>query len=410
MGIKIPRIWAGLALELTLALALMPSGAFAAQRSRGEHWVATWMAAPLEGNSLDVFRNQTLRMVVHTSIGGKRVRVEFSNAFGKESLVIGAAHIAISSQGAAIVTGSDRALTFDGSASVTIPPGALEVSDPVNLDVAASSDLAISLYVPDATVPATMHPLALQTTYISAAGNFAGAETMPYKWTALSWYWLTGVDVEAGAGTNAIVALGDSITDGAHSTPNTNRRWPDQLAARLLANPATAHLSVVNAGISGNRILHDIYGPNALARFDRDVLGRAGVKYLIVLEGINDIGFPYLSGAHGQEAVTAQELIGGLRQIIYRAHAHGIKVFGGTLTPYEGAMYYSQQGETEREALNHWIRTSGAFDGVIDFDAAVRDPAHPRRFLPAYDSGDHLHPNDAGCKAMADAINLKLFQ
>jgi lysophospholipase L1-like esterase len=407
MGLKIQRIWAGLA--LTLALALMPAGAFAAQRSGGEHWVATWMAAPLEGTSRDVFRNQTVRMIVHTSIGGKRVRVEFSNAFGKESLFIGAAHLAISSQNAAIVPGSDRALTFDGSASVTVPPGALEVSDPVDLDVAASSDLAVSIYVPEAADPATMHPLGLQTTYISAAGNFTGAETMPYKWTALAWYWLSGVDVEADAGTGSIVALGDSITDGANSTPNTNRRWPNQLASRLLANPATAHLAVVNAGISGNRILHDIYGPNALARFDRDVLARAGLKYLIVLEGINDLGFPHAPGAHGQEAVTAQEAIGGLRQIIDRAHAHGIKVFGGTLTPYEGAPYYSKEGEAEREAVNQWIRTSGAFDGVIDFDAAVRDPVHPLRFLPAYDSGDHLHPGDAGYKAMADAIDLKLF-
>jgi lysophospholipase L1-like esterase len=408
MDIKMPRIYVVLA--LAVALALMPCGAFAAQRSDGEHWVATWMAAPLEGSSRDIFRNQTLRMIVHTSIGGKRVRVEFSNTFGEESLIIGAAHVAISSEGAAIFPGSDRALTFDGAASVTIPPGALEVSDPVDLDVAASSNLAISVYLPDATGPATMHPLGLQTNYISTAGNFTSTTSMPYEWTVTSWYWLSGVDVEANPDTSAIVALGDSITDGANSTPNTNRRWPNQLAARLLANPATAHLAVVNAGISGNRILHDLDGPNALARLDRDVLARAGVKYLIVLEGINDLGFPHLPGAFGQQEVTADHLIAGFRQMIDRAHAHGIKVFGCTLTPYEGAVYYSKEGEAKREAVNQWIRTSGAFDGVIDFDAAVRDPKNPLRFLPAYDSGDHLHPNDAGLKAMADAIDLKLFQ
>jgi lysophospholipase L1-like esterase len=233
---------------------------------------------------------------------------------------------------------------------------------------------------------------------------------MPYKWITHSWYWISAVNVEAAAGTEAIVALGDSITDGLNSTANADRSWPAQLAARLQANPATAHLAVVNAGISGNRILHDHFGPNALERFDRDVLARDGVKYLVVLEGINDLGFPHLPGAFGQQEVTAQDLIAGLRQIIDRAHAHGIKVFGGTLTPYEGAMYYSQEGEAKREAINHWIRASGAFDGVIDFDAAVRDPKNPKRFLPAYDSGDHLHPGDAGYKAMADAIDLKIFQ
>ena len=264
--------------------------------------------------------------------------------------------------------------------------------------------------MPGRTGPATEHPLALQTTYISGRGDLAGAEKMPYKWTDGAWYWITSVDVEASRDIYAIVTLGDSITDGYSSTPNTNSSWPSQFAARLQANPATAHLAVVNAGISGNRILHDIAGPSALARFDHDVLSQDEVKYLIVLEGINDIGFPYLPGAHRQQAVTAQELTGGLRQIITRAHAHGIRVFGATMTPYQGSTYYSQEGEAERQEVNHWIRTSGAFDGVIDFDAAVRDPEHPQRFLPAYDSGDHLHPNDKGYKAMADAVSLSLFQ
>lgn len=408
MRTKIRRIWPVLA--IALALALVPSGARSATQSGGAHWVATWMASPLAGSPTDVFRNQTIRMVVHTSIGGRRLRVEFSNAFGKRDLVIGAAHVAIQSKGAAIVPGSDRVLKFDGSPSVKIPPGALFESDPVNLRFDPLSALAVTIYIPVATGPATLHPLGLQATYISGPGNFTSAQTIPHKWITHSWYWLSGVDVEAAKGAQAIVALGDSITDGFNSTTNANRSWPSQLAARLQANPATAHLAVANAGISGNRILHNKYGPNALERFDRDVLARAGVKYLIVLEGINDLGFPHLPGAFGQQEVTAQDVIAGLRQIIDRAHAHGIKVFGGTLTPYEGAMYSSKEGEAKRVAVNLWIRTSGAFDGVIDFDAAVRDPKNPKRFLPAYDSGDHLHPGDAGYKAMADAIDPKIFQ
>jgi lysophospholipase L1-like esterase len=404
----IGRMWPAVALALALAVA--PGGAWSAQRNAGEHWVGTWMASPLAGSANDVFRNQTVRMIVRTSIGGKRVRVEFSNAYGKRPLVIGAAHVGIRSQGDAIVPGSDRLLTFDGSPSVVVPPGAPIESDPVKLDVPPLTDLAVSIYVPDRTGPATEHPLALQTTYISGAGNFTGAEKMPYKWTDTSWYWLTGVDVETGPGTSAIVALGDSITDGYNSKAGTNSSWPAQLAARLQANPKTAHLAVLNAGISGNRVLHDVEGPSALARFDRDVLARDGVKYLVVLEGINDLGFPYLHSTHGQQEVTAQQVIAGLRQIIERAHAHDIRVFGGTLTPYKGAFYYSEEGEKKREAINHWIRTSGAFDGVIDFDAAVRNPKHPLRFLPVYDSGDHLHPGPAGYKAMADAIDPGIFR
>jgi lysophospholipase L1-like esterase len=407
MRIWMRRMWPALALAMALAMA--PRGAWAAPQAGGEHWVATWMAAPMEMGPTDMFRNRTIRMVVHTSIGGRELRVEFSNVLGERDLVIGSAHVGIQSKGAAIVPGSDRALAFDGSPSVTIPPGALVESDPVKLSVRPLSALAVSIYVPDSTGRATGHPLGLESTYISGPGNFTSAAKLPYKWTTSSWYWLSGVDVEAGPNTHAIVALGDSITDGANSTTNANQSWPAQLAARLQANPATVHLAVVNAGISGNRILHDYYGPNALARFDRDVLARAGVKYLIVLEGINDLGFPHLPGAFGQQDVTAQQLIAGLRQIVDRAHAHGIKVFGCTLTPYKGATYYSEEGEKKREAINHWIRTSGAFDGVIDFDKATRDPKHPLRYLPAYDSGDHLHPGDAGYKAMAEAIPLSLF-
>jgi lysophospholipase L1-like esterase len=394
-----------------VAFFLAPIVSAQPQRTR-EHWVTTWMTSPQAGNWVDTFHDQTVRMIAHVSIGGTRIRVEFSNALGNNSLELGSAHVAIAGQGSAIVPDSDRVLTFGGSASVTIPPGALEVSDPVDLQVPPLSNLAISVFVPDKTVPATKHFLGLHTTYVSGTGDLTADANMSAKSTTSSYYWLSAIDVQASAKTKAIVAFGDSITDGYASTLNANMQWPSQLAGRLHANEKTANVAVLNAGIGGNRVLHDAraFGPNALARFDRDVLGRDGVKYVIVLESINDLGFPHQPDAHGTQEVTAEQLIAGLQQIITRAHAHGMQVFGGTLTPYEGANYYSAEGERKREAVNNWIRTSGAFDGVIDFDAAVRDPQNPLQFLSTYDSGDHLHPNDAGYKAMADAIKLSLFR
>jgi lysophospholipase L1-like esterase len=399
--------WACL-LVLVSALGL---GSVSAQSSNtAQHWVTTWAASPMAGTWADEFQNQTVRMIVHVSLGGNRIRVQLSNAFGNHSLTIGSAHVAIQQKGDAIETSSDRALTFAGSPSVTIPPGALEVSDPVELNVAPASNLVVSIYLPEKTEPATYHQLALHTTYISGPGDFTAMENMQARWTTSSYYWLSAVDVEAVARSSGIVTLGDSITDGFASTIDGNRQWPSQLAARLQADPATADMAVANEGIGGNRILHDVIGPNALERLDRDVLAQDGVKYMIVLESINDLGWPHQPGAHQSQEVSAQQLIAGLQQIITRAHAHGIKVFGGTLTPYQGANYYSDEGEAKRETVNRWIRTSGAFDGVIDFAAAVRDPGNPRRFLPTYDSGDHLHPNDAGYRAMADTINLSLFR
>jgi lysophospholipase L1-like esterase len=396
-------------LVFVLGFAIAPTFVSAAPQQANRHWVATWMASPMEGSWSESFQNQTVRMIAHVSLGGSRVRVEFSNALGKESLTIGAAHVGIQEKDAAIVPGSDRALKFNGSPSVAIPPGALEVSDPVDLNVAALANLAVSIYVPEQTEPATYHASGLHTTYISGPGNFAADKDMSSQWTTASYYWLSGVDVEAAADVSTIVALGDSITDGAHSSNDANMQWPSQLAARLQKNLGTSGLAVANAGIGGNRILHDMSGPNALARLDRDVIARDGVKYLIVLESINDLGWPHQAAAHGSQEVTAEQLIAGMQQIIDRAHAHGIKVFGATLTPYEGANYYTDEGEQKREAINRWIRTSGAFDGVIDFEAATRDPNNPKRFLPADDSGDHLHPNDTGYTAMANAIDLSLF-
>lgn len=412
MNRKVPmkKIASLACLLLLFVFAVVPVSVSAAPQQAGDHWVATWMASPMQGTWADGFQNQTVRMIAHISLGGSRVRVEFSNAFGAQSLTIGAAHVGIQSNGAAIVSGSDRALKFNGSTSVTIPPGALEVSDPVDLTVAPLSNLAISVFVPEQTEPATYHASGLHTTYISGPGDFTADQDMHSQWTTASYYWLSGVDVEAGADAAAIVALGDSITDGAHSSLNANMQWPSQLAERLQKNPATTHIAVANAGIGGNRILHDVSGPNALARLDRDVIARAGVKYVIVLESINDLGWPHEAASHGTQEVTAEQLIGGLRQIIDRAHAHGIKVFGATLTPYGGANYFSEEGEQKRETINQWIRTGGAFDGVVDFDAAVRDPNNPKQFAPANDSGDHLHPNDTGYKAMANSIDLSLFR
>ncbi len=393
----------------------------AQQRAEGhEHWVGTWAASPQmppenepSANSTDAgFDNQTVRMIVRVSIGGDELRVRLSNAFGSTPLKLGGAHVALAGSGAAIVPGTDRALTFSGHESFTIPPGALALSDPVRLHVPALASVTLSVFVPEATGPATWHALGRETTYISGPGDMCASADFPDAKTTTSWYWLSGVDVLTSDRAAAIVTLGDSITDGAAATMNANHRWPDVLAEQLAArsDAAAAPLAVLNEGISGNRLLHDVDGPSALARFDRDVLSQDGVRYLIVLEGINDIGWPHMKGGqYAADAVSADDMIAALRQITERAHAHGIRVFGGTLTPFGGAFYQTPDGEAEREAVNNWIRTSGAFDGVIDFDKVTRDPKQPESFLPPYDSGDHLHPGDAGYDAMGRAA-AKIFE
>jgi lysophospholipase L1-like esterase len=283
------------------------------------------------------------------------------------------------------------------------------VSDPVDLPLPPLSDLCVSLFLPGQTISTvTRHPFAASTNFI-ADGNQTKNTTLESARTLNSWPFLTAVDVSADHGARAVIAFGDSITDGAHSTPNTNSRWPDDLAHRLQANKHTANVSVLNLGIGGNRLLHDVAGPNALARFDRDVLSQDGVRYLIVLEGINDIGRTD-KPREPNDPVTTDQIITALQQIVARAHAHGILVYGATLTPFVGAKYASPAGEAMRSAENTFIRSSHLFDGVIDFDQATRDPANPTVYLPADDSGDHLHPNDTGYKTMGDSIDLKLFQ
>lgn len=360
-------------------------------------------------NGAPDFSGQTLRQIVHTSVGGEQTRIWFSNRFGKEPLRIGAAHVALSTQGSAIQADSDHELTFHHMGSVTVPPGATIVSDPVALQVPAFADLAISTYFPGMTLASTEHSLALETSY-AAMGNMADAPQLAA--TAAkekSWYFLSGVDVYA-PDDSAVVAFGDSITDGWRSTSGENRTWPDVLATRLAATPPTAHagvLGVVNSGIGGNRVLLNGAGPDALARFNADVLVRSDAKFVILLESINDIGRYTRDGQPYGDLLQRLEF--GLSQMAIQAHQHGMGVFGATLTPYKGCSYYSPEGEAVRGKLNEWIRTSHVFDGVVDFDKATRDPQHPLRFLPQYDSDDHLHPNDGGYKAMGDAVDLNLF-
>jgi lysophospholipase L1-like esterase len=393
---------------LSIALCVQPLLA----KSDHQQWVGTWASAPLLDAHAETADHLvapgttgvTLREVVHVSIGGEMLRVRFSNLYGTDPLVIGAAQIAQTLKGAAVVAGSGKPLTFHGQPSVSIPPGALVVSDGVPFKFAPLADLTVSFYLPSPSGPITEHQLGNATSY-HAPGNVAANDTLETPTTLTSWEYLNGIDTLASADAGAVITIGDSITDGAKSTVDTNQRWPDELARRLQADPKYRKLAVLNEAISGNKILLDGAGPNVLARFDRDVLAQNGAKYLLILEGINDIGRLHTV----PDGATAADIISALDQMILRAHAHGIAVIGCTLTPYHGAGYYTENGEAIRKAVNDWIRTGGAFDGVVDFEAAVRDPDHPDTFLPADDPGDHLHPNDTGYKVMGDAIDLKIF-
>jgi lysophospholipase L1-like esterase len=353
--------------------------------------------------------NQTVRQIVHTSIGGESVRVVLSNVFGTAALEIAAAGVGPRAQGAQIRADGMRPLTFGGRASASILPGAVLVSDPVALSVAPLSDLVVDLYVPGdigiGASPVTTHNGASQTSYVSTSGNHVGKASLPIDREFGAWLSLARIEVAAAPDTRVVVAFGDSITDGARSTANANARWPDTLARRLAEQRRGPKTAVLNAGISGNRVLGDGAGVSALARFDKDVLMQTGITHVIVMEGINDIGV-----ARSNPNPSADDLIAAHRQLIARAHARGLKIYGATLTPYEGAGYYSPEGEAKRQALNEWIRTSGEYDAVIDFDAVTRDPAAPTKFAAFADSGDHLHPGDAGYKAMGDAVDLALFK
>ena len=420
----------------------------------GQHWIATWAAAstarldqpaappapaaagsaaltlppavlavapkqelPVGGQSPLHFSNQTLRQIVHLTLGGSRIRVVLANTFGAVPLTIGAAAIGLRDKDASIVAASKRGLTFGGAERTAIAPGAILLSDPVDLTAPAFADLAIDIYLPDDTAamksPITTHPASWQTNYVSLPGNHAGAIVMPVQTTTAyrrgdglptaTWFFLARVEVLAPRQNGVIVALGDSITDGTASTIDANNRWPDHFARRLAAAGVTT--AVVNAGIGGNRVLLEGNGPAALARFDRDVLAQPGVTDVIVLEGINDIG-----QARQQPSPGAADLIAAHKQLIERAHAHGLRIFAATLTPFEGANYWTAEGEAKRRQLNEWIRTGKAYDGFFDFDAAVRDSDHPTKAQARFDPGDHLHLNAAGYEAMANAIDLAVFR
>ena len=401
---------------LTLA-----GAASAAPRHRAANiWVGSWATSqqiPEPENALapEDLQDATLRQIVHLSIGGRRLRVRLSNAFGTAPLHISAAHIARAAAlgTAAIAPGSDRALLFSGAPDVTIPAGAEYISDPIDFDAPALSDIALTLRF-DATPPQqTSHPGSRTTSFYVHGDHVADTDLANAK-TATHWYQIAGIDVLAPAGASAVVTLGDSITDGRGSTTDHNDRWPDAFARRLQAFPPTRHIGVLNAGIGGGRVLADGKGQSALARFDRDVLAPAGVRYLIVFEGINDIGTLTVDHEASPEAHAAlvARLIAAYEQIIARAHARGVRVYGATITPFTGSGYYhpGPASEADRQAVNAWIRTPGHFDAVIDFDAATRDPASPARLASRYDSGDQLHLSPAGYRAMAAAIPLRLFR
>lgn len=400
---------------LFVTITLLLAGAGCSLDSSG--WVGTWSAssAPSLQTGLE-FENETVREIVRASVGGKVVRITLSNLYGNEPLVIAEVQMAISNGGSSILSGSERSLTFGGSPSCSIPAGATLTSDPLKMSVSAATNVAISLYLPMLVSSPTTHPIALQTTYI-AQGNHTGDADLAADSTITSWAFLTRVEVKATDTAASIVALGDSLTDGFASTADSNHRWTDILSNRLNSSHGIGG-AVLNAGLSGNRILHSApdgarwYGDDALDRFGRDVLSQAGVKYIFALEGINDIGLPGYIAPISQH-VTAAEIIGGLQQLIQQAHSRDLKIYGATLTPFEDATYpgyYTPQKEVEREAVNDWLRGANPFDAVIDFDQVLRDPTHPTRLLPLYDSGDHLHPNDAGYAAMGDAIDLRLLQ
>jgi len=406
-----------------------------AQSPTGKQWIGTWATAPQppEPGHVKSFRNQTLRLIVHISTGGTRVRVKISNTFGDQPLVIGSAHLARRTDVANIDPNSDRTLRFEGKSSTTVAAGSTVVSDPVAAEVPALSDLAVSLFLPERTEVKTLHVLALQTSYVSETGDATANARFPVAKEIDSWPFLTGVDVETSAHGAAIVAFGSSLTDGDGTESDSNGRWPDVLAQQLQkSSGGKAEFGVLNEGIIGNRLLNDspveaaggrfgpVLGQAGLTRFDRDVLAQSGVKYVIVGLGINDIAMPG-SLTPSTEGIQAESIIAGYRQLISRAHQKGIRIIGTTNPPFEHSFldlgppgppitFYSPEKEAMRQKVNAWILSSGEFDGVVDLDVVVRDPSHPTRLLPNYDSGDHLHPNNAGCRAEGNAIPLALFQ
>jgi len=375
------------------------------------HWVGTWTAAPAPGEGA-AFNNHTLRMMPRVSIGGRVLRVRISNAYGTRPLTVGAAYVGVRGSGPAVVAGSNRRLTFGGESSATIAAGALLISDPVELEVAPLADAAVSVHLPG-DLPASFGitgRYARQTNYISPPGDFAAEDVMPVGRLTDDWYFVCGVDVVAPGETGAVVAVGDSLTDANISTHDGHHSWPSQLARRLMARASGRPMAVMNQGLGGNRILHDLRGDSGLRRFDRDVLAQPGVTHAIVMLGTNDLrnrpGKP-------EEEVTAAQMIAGLKQLAVRGRSSRIKMIAATLTPFENETFlpgaWNPRREAVRQAVNEWLRKVEGFDALADFDRALRDPEHPTCMLPIYDCGDHLHPSDLGYRSMGDAIDLSLF-
>jgi lysophospholipase L1-like esterase len=387
-------------------------------------WTGSWGASPLPPSeaagpfpATPSFDNQTLRQIVRLSVGGERLRLRLTNEYGTQPLAIGAARVAVTGANGAIVSGTERVVTFAGKSTAVIAAGAPLLSDPIDLAVADLATIAVSVYFPTATGPCTCHATGMQDTFVSASGDFTAGTFTPVQ-TIQTRAFLSGVEVLTSAA-GVVVALGDSITDGVGSTSGANRRWPDLLAERLAARSRGGRFGVVNHGISGNRLLNGGAGESALARFDRDVLSVPRVTHVIVFVGVNDLGFAYGRFEGPLAAMrnlippgapaTTETMIAGYRQLISRAHGAGLKIYGATIAPYEGAMYFSAEGESARQAINSWIRENRELDGVLDFDAVLRDRAKPAKIADGLHSGDFLHGSDAGYRALADSIDLSLF-
>ena len=375
-------------------------------------WVGTWTTTPAPAEGV-AFANQTLRMNARVSIGGDRLRVRLSNAYGSRPLLVGTAYLGLRDAGPGVVSGSNKRLSFGGADAVTIAAGALAVSDPVSLDLPPLADVAVSIYLPG-DLPANFGitgRYARQINYVSPPGDFANSVTMPVGSITGDWFFVSGIDVLASSETGGVVAVGDSLTDANISTLDAFCRWPDQLSRRLQARRGGRPMGVMNQGLGGNRILHDLRGDSGLRRFDRDVIAQPGVTHVIVMLGTNDLRNRW---AKPEEEVTADQMIAGLKQLAVRARTAGIKIFGATLTPFENETFlpgaWTPIREQTRQTVNEWVREGGAFDAVIDFDRALRDPEHPTSMLPIYDCGDHLHPSDLGYNKMGDAIDLSLFE
>jgi len=412
-----------LRLSMRVALSLLLSSAIASGESRpvpGGRWVATWTAAPMNTQPSDPvvpgFNNQTVREIVRVTLGGQRFRIRLSNEFGSLPVRIESVHVALGGADGTIQPKTECPVTFGGSQSLTLLPGAPALSDPIALAVAPLSHIAVSTYFKDRAPVQTYHLEALQTAFV-ASGNQVGAEKLDATQTSTSHYFLSAVLVESAEDMRTVVTFGDSITDGARSTVNLDHRYPDRVAERVLATAGMKNVSVVNEGIGGNRVLSDGRGPGALARFDRDVLALPHVSHVIVLEGINDIGWPGTPLESDQSAPTFERIISGYRQLIARAHANNIKIIFASILPFQGAFegkpfrpYYNAEKDDLRRKVNDWIRSNREADGVVDLDAIMRDPARPGYLRSEFDGGDGLHPNDAGYKAMADAIDLTLLQ